>query len=137
MTAHEECTGHHVNAVILHTDGDMHGVTFHAESLADGIHEAVGGWMEVVVPPDLTADPTDGIIGVVNEEGRLRRLPLNLIMSVCYGAPIRGDVVFVRSCPDGEWRSLSDADFDRLVEWIALSFDILDDHRPSNHDRTN
>lgn len=65
--------------------------------LHESIGKTVGGWIEVVHPNGLPSP----YCMIVNEEGLLLRLPLNLLGSMLYGTfqhgnPIVGDIVLVK-----------------------------------------
>ena len=53
------------------------------------MQDAVGGWIEL-----LYINTKKNEVMVVNEEGLLRRLPVNRRASKIAGQPIRGDVLF-------------------------------------------
>lgn len=77
-----------------------------SEPAYQSIGEAVGGWIEVVHPVQLGRP----YCMVVNEEGLLRNLPMNVLGSFLYGtdthgSPIVGDIVLLREGinSDGEY----------------------------------
>ena len=62
-------------------------VTVLEDSKLETLQGAVDGWVELIKTPmgDL----------YVNDDGRMRGLPVNTIASACAGQPIVGDVAFV------------------------------------------
>lgn len=62
-------------------------VTVLEDSKLETLQGAVDGWVELIKTPmgDL----------YVNDDGRMRGLPINTIASACAGQPIVGDVAFV------------------------------------------
>ena len=77
-----------------------------SESAYKSIGEAVDGWIEIVHPVRLGRP----YCMVVNEEGLLRNLPMNIFGSYLYGtdnhgSPIAGDIVLLREGinSDGEY----------------------------------
>ena len=82
----------------------------HVTELAE-LQELVDGYIETV------SSPGEGVIGIVNEEGRLRGLPVNRIGTMALGlsarTPLVGNVVL--ACVDGE-------NIVGFRPWIAESF---------------
>ena len=88
------------------------------------IGEAVGGWIEVVHPVRLGRP----YCMVVNEEGLLRNLPMNILGSYLYGtdthgSPIAGDIVLLREGinSDGEYAllGLTEQDIEYLSNMVS------------------
>lgn len=82
--------------LVVTTENEMSTVEYDSPHY-DVIKKAVGGWYEHVHPADLERP----YCMMVNEEGRLLNLPLNLIGSVLYGSfkhgqPIVGNVIFLK-----------------------------------------
>ena len=68
-------------------------------SMLQDLQQNVGGWIEIVRGMFLP----DPLRIVCNEEGTLRRLPLNRAASLLYGSDIVGDVLLmVQGWRDGE-----------------------------------
>lgn len=70
----------------------------------------VGGWIEEL------ALPLDGLVAVVNEDGRMLDAPINVTVD---GEPIRGSLVVMAYDDAGEARSMTDAEVDAALAWIA------------------
>lgn len=88
------------------------------------IGEAVGGWIEIVHPVRLGRP----YCMVVNEEGLLRNLPMNVLGSFLYrtdihGSPIAGDIVLLREgiTSDGEYDllGLTEQDIEYLCNLVS------------------
>lgn len=87
------------------------------------IGEAVGGCIEIVHPMGL-ADP---LVMVVNEEGLIQELPMNMLGSLLYGthmhgSPIAGNIVVMKTgwtCEGPDIVSLSDQECSQLMESFA------------------
>lgn len=74
------------------------------------LQKEVGGYIELCYWPVFG----EGIIGIVNEEGVIKDLPLNAVIPN-YGV-IRGNIVFARD--NGEdFTSLTDEDIEMLEKW--------------------
>ena len=85
-----------MKGLVINTQNKMKIVDF-GEPAYKTIGAAVDGWIEVVHPKGLPAP----FCMVVNEEGLLRGLPLNLFGSILYGTihhgnPIVGDIVLLK-----------------------------------------
>ena len=83
--------------LVVTADCDMYQLDYDAPHY-DIIRKAVGGWYEHVHPVGLERP----YCMVVNEEGLLLGLPLNLIGSILYGTPqhgqpIVGNVIFLKN----------------------------------------
>ncbi len=89
--------------LVVTVDCDMYQMAYDAPHY-DVIRKAVGGWYEHVHPVGLERP----YCMMVNEEGLLHGLPMNLIGSILYGTPqhgqpIVGDVIFLKEgCYGGE-----------------------------------
>ncbi len=82
--------------LVVTTENEMSTVEYDAPHY-DVIQKAVGGWYEHVHPVGLERP----YCMMVNEEGLLQSLPLNLIGSILYGTPqhgqpIVGNVIFLK-----------------------------------------
>ena len=90
-----------------------------SEPAYKSIGEAVGGWIEVVRPVRLGRP----YCMVVNEEGLLRNLPMNVLGSFLYGSPIAGDIVLLREGinSDGEYDllGLTEQDIEYLCNMVS------------------
>lgn len=87
-----------MKGLVITTENKMQVREF-GEPAYETIGKAVGGWIEVVHPKGLP----DPFCMVVNEEGLLHGLPVNLLGSILYesfrhGNPIVGNIVF---CKEG------------------------------------
>lgn len=85
-----------MKGLVINTENKMKVVDFD-EPVYKTIGKAVGGWIEVVHSKGLPAP----LCMVVNEEGLLRGLPLNLFGCILYGTaqhgnPIVGDIVLLK-----------------------------------------
>lgn len=85
-----------MKGLVITTENKMQVTEFGAPAYKT-IGEAVDGWAEVVHPKGLP----DPFCMVVNEEGLLRELPLNLFGCMLYdtvhhGNPIVGDIVILK-----------------------------------------
>lgn len=96
----------------------------------DVIHEAVGGWYEHVRPVGLEQP----YCMMVNEEGLLLGLPLNLLGSFLYGAhqhgqPIVGDVIFLKEgyhCGEPDVVGMTSEEAQRLGnEFIKMTYGFV------------
>ena len=94
-----------MKGIVITTKYEMRVQEF-SEPAYKSIGEAVGGWIEVVRPVRLGRP----YCMVVNEEGLLRNLPMNVLGSFLYGtdnhgSPILGDIVLLREGinSDGEY----------------------------------
>lgn len=92
-----------------------------AEPAYKSIGEAVGGWIEIVHPVRLGRP----YCMVVNEEGLLRNLSMNIFGSFLYrtdihGSPIVGDIVLLKEGinSDGEYDLLGLTDQD--IEYLRI-----------------
>lgn len=92
-----------MKGIVITPENLMHVEDFSAP-LYKSVGKAVGGWIEVVHPKGLPSP----YCMVVNEEGLLLSLPLNLIGSILYettkhGCPIVGTIVLLKDgIIDGE-----------------------------------
>jgi hypothetical protein len=68
--------------------------TFFGEPGLEKLQEAVGGYIEEVRCPD-------GRLMYVNEDGRMKQLPVNEMASDIAGRMILGDVAFVKDLKGG------------------------------------
>ena len=85
-----------MKGLVITTDNLMRTEEY-AAPLHESIGKTVGGWIEVVHPKLLPAP----YCMIVNEEGLLLGLPLNLLGSILYerfrhGSPIVGDIVILK-----------------------------------------
>lgn len=87
------------------------------------IQKLVGGFFEVVRLPD-------GILLIVNEEGRIRNLPLNLTIA---DYPFYGDVFFCSSIED-EMVGLTDYQMESLLEILHIDKKLEDFKREGVHE---
>ena len=83
---------------ILVTTDNMAEIRDFEAPLYKTIGEAVGGYIEIVHPMGL-ADP---LVMVVNEEGLIQELPMNMLGSLLYGthmhgSPIAGNIVVMKT----------------------------------------
>lgn len=112
-----------MKGILVKTTGEIREAEF-GEPMFKTVGKAVGGHIEHVRPRGLE----DPYCMVVNEEGRLRGLPVNPIGSYLYGTydhgePIVGDIVIMKEgFTDGEPDIVGLDDLD--VQQLAL---LLDD----------
>ncbi len=118
-----------MKAIKISTDNLMTVVDL-APPLHKSLHEALGGYFEIVHPRGLKAP----YIMIVDEEGRLKDLPMNFIGCVLYethkhSQPIAGDVFIMREddSPLGgrDIFGLTDDDVDRLMSSLANVVDFM------------
>lgn len=97
-----------MKGIVITTKYEMRVQEF-SEPAYKSIGKVVGGWIEIVHPVRLKRP----YCMVVNEEGVLRNLPMNVIGSFLYGAynhgnPILGDIVLLKDgISDDGYRDLS------------------------------
>ena len=60
-----------------------------AAPLYKTIGEAVDGWIEIVRPGGLKKP----FVMIVNEEGLIKELPINIVGSLMYGTPVHGSPI--------------------------------------------
>lgn len=90
---------------IVVTTNNIASVKDFGEPLYQTIGEAVGGYIEIVRPRGLERP----MVMIVNEEGKLNDLPINILGSSLYGTaqhgePIVGDIVIMQEgFVNGEW----------------------------------
>jgi len=77
--------------LVISTHGTMYQKDF-TNPLYESVGKVVEGYIERVKPAFL---PRPFVI-IVNEEGRLRRLPLNKVGSAWYAGPIVGNIVVMK-----------------------------------------
>lgn len=85
------------------TNGKPHKVNIPDDDTLHGLHDLVGGFIEIVRPQLL---PRDWVM-VVDDEGKLKDYPVNVLGTILYNSPwdtINGDLVLVREdmVPDEE-----------------------------------
>ena len=78
------------------------------ENTCESFQKEVDGYIEICYLDD-------GILAVVNEEGRIKDLP-DCAMIPHYGV-IKGNIVFVRDDGCGDFKSLTDEDVEVLKHW--------------------
>lgn len=106
-----------MRGVVVTTNNELYVKEF-TPSLYQSIGEVVGGWIEIVRPRGLK----HRLVMVVNDEGLLRNLPLNVFGSILYGtqihgSPIVGDIVFMKEdyTVDGlDFVELTDSDIQEI-----------------------
>lgn len=91
-----------------------------------GIHDLLGGYMEVVrLRSPFGSDPFDGLIGLVDEDGLGKHLPVNPLSQILFGQLTVGPIVIVRA-KDADFVSLRESDWhlvrDNLPFVITLEF---------------
>lgn len=85
-----------MKGIVITTKNAMRVQEFSAPAY-QSISDAVGGWLEIVHPKRLKRP----YCMIVNDEGLLRNLPLNVFGSLLYGTdyhgnPIVGDIVLIK-----------------------------------------
>lgn len=81
------------------------------ENTLEKFQELVGGYIEAI-----PANDDGSIIMVVDEEGRLKDLEVNIWIG---NEPIVGNVVFVRNTGDGEFSSLTDDMVKAIIKLLS------------------
>ena len=83
------------------------------------LSDAVGGYIECAVIPQVGHSGPYGVDCFVNEEGLLKHLPFNARLtafaSPVYDGPLVGDGIFVGHDGEGETVGLDEDDADRIV----------------------
>ena len=74
-----------MKGIVVTTDNQLTVRDFGAP-LYKTIGEAAGGWIEIVRPGGLKSP----YVMVVNEEGLIKELPINIAGSILYGTPAHG-----------------------------------------------
>jgi len=92
-----------IRVVVVPHDGPVRLAELSEGNLLAELQGLVGGYVERV-----RLTPTLDML--VNEEGRLLRLPANALATRMVGAAILGDVVLLGNDGGEEWVSLSDTD---------------------------
>lgn len=111
-----------MKGIVITTENTMSVQEFE-NPLYQSVGKAVGGYIEIVHPRGLPAPLTM----IVNEEGLLKGLPMNMVGSILYGylthgQPIVGNIVFMKQgFVDGEPDivGLDDEDIAGLVDMIT------------------
>lgn len=106
-----------MRGVVVTTDNELYVKEF-APPLYQSIGEVVDGWIEIARPRGLK----HRLVMVVNEEGLLRNLPLNVFGSILYGFhihgnPIVGNIVIMKEdyTVDGlDFVELTDSDIQEI-----------------------
>ena len=116
-----------MKGIVITTEKEMSVREFSEDRpLHNELGEVVGGWIEHA-HPRLLPPP---YCMIVNEEGLLLKLPLNLIGSAMYGTathgyPIVGNIILLKDgCRDGEPDivGLDDGDIKKLGVFFATTF---------------
>ncbi len=74
-------------AIIVRANGETHPIDIPNDQLGEAIHNAVGGWFDVV------RQPTMGISAYVHDEGLLIGLDPNACVSAIFNQLLVGDIV--------------------------------------------
>ncbi len=93
-------------AIVITTDNkvEIRDLDVKDDSLLEALQGVVGGYIETVSPMRLHG----GLLMVVNEEGAILDLPVNIPASALYGADIHGSLIYgnvaivVLGCRNGE-----------------------------------
>ena len=114
-----------MKGIVITTKYEMRVQEF-SEPAYKSIGEVVGGWIEIVHPVRLWRP----YCMVVNEEGLLRNLPMNVLGSFFYrtdihGSPIVGDIVLLKEGinSDGEYDLLGLTEQD--IEYLRILVSTL------------
>lgn len=116
-----------MKGIVITTNNEMRVQEF-SEPAHKSIGDAVGGWIEIVHPKRLEYP----YCMVVNEEGVLRKLPINSFGSFLYGTdthgwPIAGDAVLMKEGynSDGELDilGLNEQDIKYLCDMVSAVSD--------------
>lgn len=92
-----------IKAFIVNTNEE--GYVAEIDNVLESYQKLVDGYIQICYLED-------GILAVINEEGLIKDLPVNLWIDR-YGW-IRGDVVFVRDDGKGDFESLTEQDIENL-----------------------
>lgn len=102
--------------------GNVELVPFDKDNSYKQLSDAVGGYIECAIIPNVETAGDYSLDCYVNEEGLLEHLPLNYRITVfaakSYGGPLVGDAVFVGHDDMGETVGLTKADADSIVKTI-------------------
>ena len=117
-----------MKGIVITTDLEI-SVREFTEPPYKSIGEAVGGYIEVVHPMGLK----EPFCMVVNEEGLLKKLPLNTIGSFWYGTqfhghPIAGDIVLLKEGLVGceiDFIGLDDAEIESITAEIVSIHSLM------------
>ena len=79
-------------AIVITTDNkvDVRDLEVKDNSLLEALQGVVGGYIETVSPMRLS----HGLLMIVNEEGVILDLPVNIIASILYGADLHGTFIY-------------------------------------------
>ena len=113
-----------LKGIVLSTECEFEVRDFSAP-LHESVGEAVGGWIEIVHPVGLQ----EPYVMIVNEEGLIDGLPMNIIGSFLYGtfehgSPIVGDVVFMKqgwTCDGPDIVRLTEEEIENLMAFLGQS----------------
>ncbi len=97
-------------------------IDYYNEPLYQSIGKAVDGWTEIVHNSPYLPAP---LVMIVNEEGRLRQLPVNQTASVLYGflihrQPIVGNVVIMQEVMTDDGPDIRGLDMKSARNLISL-----------------
>ena len=93
---------------IYKVEPNKYGYEKDIENCLESLQMEVKGYIE-------TAQVTDSIVAIFDEEGRLKDLEDNLVIPH-YGV-IKGNVIFVRDNGEGDFESLTEQDLEVLKNW--------------------
>ena len=77
-----------MKGIVVGTDNRLTVQDFEAP-LYKTVGEAVDGWIEIVRPGGLKKP----FVMIVNEEGLIKELPINIVGSLMYGKPVHGSPI--------------------------------------------
>lgn len=101
----------------------------YGEPLYRTVGETVGGYIEVVHPKGLPAP----YCMIVNEEGIIQELPVNLMGSILYeshihGSPIVGNIVIMKTGIRNGEPDIVGLDGDEVAELVLMLADRISDY---------
>lgn len=107
-----------MKGIVVTTDNTVEVRDF-GKPLYQTVGETVGGYIEIVHPQGLAAP----LVMIVNDEGLLRKLPMNMVGSLLYGThthghPIVGNIVIMKTgwtCEGPDIVGLTDEECDTLT----------------------
>lgn len=108
-----------MKGIVVTTDNTVETRDF-GEPLYRTVGEAVGGCIEIVHPQGLV----EPLVMIVNDEGLLRELPMNMVGSVLYGThnhghPIVGNIVIMKTGLTSEGTDIVGLDDDECSELLS------------------
>lgn len=114
-----------MKGLVINTKNKCH-VEEYGEPLYRTVGETVGGYIEIVHPKGLPSP----YCMIVNEEGLIRELPVNLMGSILYeshihGSPVVGNVVIMKDGFRNGERDIVGLDAEDVAKLVPILMDKL------------